>query len=50
MIPEGGVLATVKDPGGTGGNIQVVAGGKLLARNWWAIVLRGIGKASRMET
>lgn len=42
VIVEDGVLATVEDPGdGPGGSIRVVADGKLLTRNWWAIVLPG---------
>ena len=43
MILEDGVLATVENPGGDpGGNIRVVADGRLLTRSWWAIVLPGI--------
>jgi len=41
VILEDGVLGTVEDPGDDGG-IRVVAGGELLTRNWWAIVLPGI--------
>jgi transposase-like protein len=43
VILEDGVLATVEDSGGDpGGNIRVVADGKLLTRSRWAIVLPGI--------
>ncbi len=43
VILEDGVLATVEDTDGdAGGSIRVVADGKLLTRNWWAIVLPGI--------
>jgi transposase-like protein len=43
VILEDGVLATVEDADGdSGGNIQAVAGGQLLTRSWWAIVLPGI--------
>ena len=43
VILEDGVLATVEDADGDpGGNIRVVADGKLLTRSWWAIVLPGI--------
>ena len=43
VILEDGVLATVENPGGDpGGNIRVVADGRLLTRSWWAIVLPGI--------
>jgi hypothetical protein len=43
VILEGGVLDTVKDADGDdGGEIQVVADGRLLTRSWWAIVLSGI--------
>jgi transposase-like protein len=41
VILEDGVLGTVEDPGDSGG-IRAVAGGELLTRNWWAIVLPGI--------
>ena len=42
MILEDGALATVDADGDSGGNIQVIADGRLLARNWWVIVLPGI--------
>jgi hypothetical protein len=43
VILEDGVLATVEDADGdSGGNIRVIADGKLLTRSWWAIVLPGI--------
>ena len=43
VILEDGVLATVEDADGDhGGRIQVMAGGRLLTRSWWAIVLPGI--------
>ncbi len=42
VICEDGVLATVEDASGESGDIQVVAGGKLRAESWWAIVLPGI--------
>lgn len=42
VICEDGVLATVEDASGETGDIQVVAGGKLRAESWWAIVLPGI--------
>ena len=43
VILEDGVLATVEDADGDpGGNIRVVADGKLLTRSWWAIVQPGI--------
>jgi hypothetical protein len=43
VILEDGVLATVEDADGdSDGCIRVVADGKLLTRNWWAIVLPGI--------
>ena len=43
VILEDGVLATVEDADGDPDCcIRVVADGKLLARNWWAIVLPGI--------
>jgi hypothetical protein len=42
VICEDGVLATVVDASGEGGDIQVVADGKLHAASWWAIVLPGI--------
>jgi hypothetical protein len=43
VILEDGVLARVEDvDGASGGNIRVVADGKLLTRSWWAVVLPGI--------
>jgi transposase-like protein len=43
VILEDGILATVEDSDGdVGGSIRAVAGGKLLTRSWWAIVLPGI--------
>ena len=43
VILEDGLLATVEDADGDpGGGIRAVAGGELLTRNWWAIVLQGI--------
>jgi hypothetical protein len=43
VILEDGVLAAVADADGyPGGSIRAVAGGKLLAGSWWAIVLPGI--------